>query len=291
MISCTEFIPLYSELFKFIDSKEGKEGVTKYWEYISDTYVEDLLGKCVKEEGLHGCWTYWSKSLNEEACDFKMILDEESNEFAIYMGGCPSKAMINKLSYMNPYEDYCGHCAILYDRVLRKYGIEMFEKDYSKISESKCILRFCKQFKDYEKIKLENLNRIVKNNQVVEFVNKLCKNTPVGAYEFGDKYVVKVVEYKTKEEESKDFELHKEHFDIHLMISGEEKILFSNKKVESIKDFDDINDGGIVEVPKTSAINYSEKEAIIIPPNILHMAGYSVDSEKTIKKAIIKIKK
>ena len=138
MLSCTEFIPLYSELFKFLDEKEGKQGVVKYWEYISDTYVQDLLGKCVEKDGLKGCWNYWSKSLNEEACDFKMELDEENNVFSIYMHGCPSRAIINKLSYMKPYEDYCGHCAVLYDRVLRKYGIELFKLDYNKVSECKC---------------------------------------------------------------------------------------------------------------------------------------------------------
>lgn len=139
MISCTEFVLLYSELFKFIDKKEGRDGVMKYWEYISDTYVADLLGKAVEKEGLKGCWNYWSKSLNEEACDFKMTLDEENNDFSIYMSGCPSKKLINEHAYMQPYEDYCGHCAILYDRVLRNYGIEMYDHDYSKVKDCKCV--------------------------------------------------------------------------------------------------------------------------------------------------------
>ena len=145
MLSCTEFIPVYSELFKYLEKKEGKEAVLKYWEYISDTYVQDLLGKCVEEEGIKGCWTYWAKSLNEEACDFKMELDEENGEFSIFMYGCPSRGIINKLSYMEPYEDYCGHCLVLYDRVLRKYGIELSRYDYSKVSECKCEICFKKK--------------------------------------------------------------------------------------------------------------------------------------------------
>ena len=139
MISCTEFIPLYSELFKFLDKKGGKKEVLKYWEYISDEYVEPRLGEEVRKNGLKGCWNYWNVSLNEEACDFKMILDEEEGVFSIYMEGCPSRGMINQLSYMKPYEDYCGHCAVLYDRVLRKYGIQAVNCDYSKVNECKCI--------------------------------------------------------------------------------------------------------------------------------------------------------
>ena len=34
MISCTEFIPLYSELFKYLETIGGKEEVLKYWNYI-----------------------------------------------------------------------------------------------------------------------------------------------------------------------------------------------------------------------------------------------------------------
>ena len=45
MISCTEFIPAYSELFKFIEQREGYEGVVEYWNLISDEYVEGRLGE------------------------------------------------------------------------------------------------------------------------------------------------------------------------------------------------------------------------------------------------------
>ena len=33
MISCTEFIPAYSELFKFIDRKSGRQAVYDYWNW------------------------------------------------------------------------------------------------------------------------------------------------------------------------------------------------------------------------------------------------------------------
>ena len=52
MVSCTEFIPFYSELFKYLEQLNGKKEVIKYWEYISDTFVQDLLGKKVEEHGL-----------------------------------------------------------------------------------------------------------------------------------------------------------------------------------------------------------------------------------------------
>lgn len=142
MVSCTEFIPFYSELFKYLEQLNGKKEVIKYWEYISDTFVQDLLGKKVEEHGLRGCYEYWAKSLNEEACGFTMVLDEENGEFSIDLHSCPSRGMLNSLSHIEPYEDYCGHCAVLYSRVLKKYGIVAKDMDFSQVDKAKCSLKY-----------------------------------------------------------------------------------------------------------------------------------------------------
>ena len=139
MISCTEFIPLYSELFKYLEKKEGYDGVLRYWEEISDKYVEPRLGEEIKKNGLKGCWNYWNKSLNEEACDFTMEYDEEKEFFRITMRGCPSKGMLLKLGYTNPYPKYCKHCDVLYSRCAKKYGIEITNDD-RECDKAKCEL-------------------------------------------------------------------------------------------------------------------------------------------------------
>lgn len=144
MISCTEFIPLYSELFAYLEDRGGKAEVMKYWEYISDTYVADLLGKQVSEKGLDGCWDYWAKSLNEEACDFVMELDDEKKTFSIELRHCPSRGMLNSLKHIEPYHDYCGHCKVLYARQLKKYGIEVDTVDFSNVKNACCLLKYKK---------------------------------------------------------------------------------------------------------------------------------------------------
>ena len=121
MISCTEFIPAYSELFKYLEEKNGHEEVEKFWEYLSDNFLDNLRDLAA-EKGLRGCWEYWSHTLNEEAADFEMILDEEEGFFSINMRNCPSKGMLLKLEHVEPYHDYCGHCDLLYRRVLEPLG-------------------------------------------------------------------------------------------------------------------------------------------------------------------------
>ena len=39
MISCTEFIPAYSELFKFLEAQGGREAVEAFWEHLSDRFL------------------------------------------------------------------------------------------------------------------------------------------------------------------------------------------------------------------------------------------------------------
>jgi len=140
MISCTEFIPAYSELFKFLEEMGGYDEVMRYWLYISDTYVEPLLGPLVDQKGILGCWEYWTRALNEEAADFTMTLDLDKQELRSEMHHCPSKGLLLQLKHMEPYPRYCDHCGVIYDPVLKKRGIGQ-ERDHSHCDEARCSSR------------------------------------------------------------------------------------------------------------------------------------------------------
>jgi hypothetical protein len=143
MISCTEFIPAYSELFKFLERKGGKEAVVRYWERISEDGL-DMLRDLVEENGIRGCFMYWSHTLNEEAADFTITLDEEEGTFRIDMHYCPSKGRLLEFKHVEPYRDYCQHCDILYRRVLEPMGYE-YNYDMSQIDKAKCVLTITKK--------------------------------------------------------------------------------------------------------------------------------------------------
>lgn len=136
MISCTDFIPAYSELFKYLESKGGGKAVNDFWNYLADNFLMNLKG-LVKKNGIRGCWMYWSHTLNEEAADFTMELDEEAGEFTITMHHCPSKGRLLEYSHIEPYHDYCGHCDVLYRRVLEPLGFEC-NMDLSECDKAKC---------------------------------------------------------------------------------------------------------------------------------------------------------
>lgn len=114
MISCTEFIPAYSELFTYLEDHHGRAEVDRFWKYL---FVPDgkgipLIG-FVEREGIAGCFSYWSGTLNEEAAGFTMYLNEKRGFFMSNMHRCPSKGRLLELKEtigITPYHDYCLHC-------------------------------------------------------------------------------------------------------------------------------------------------------------------------------------
>ena len=142
MISCTDFIPAYSELFRFLHERGGREAVEAFWASLSDRFLGNLRD-LVTEHGLRGCWLYWSHTLNEEAADFTMELDEEAGRFRITMHRCPSKARLLACKHIEPYADYCRHCDALYRRVLEPLGYE-YDIDLSECDRARCREATCK---------------------------------------------------------------------------------------------------------------------------------------------------
>lgn len=138
MIPCTDFIPAYSELFKFLECHGGKLAVEDFWNFLSDRFLTNLR-QAVVERGLRGCWDYWNHTLNEEAAEFSMELDEAQGEFRIDMHRCPSMGRLTEIEHLEPYHDYCRHCDVLYRRVLEPLGYE-YSIDLSHCREARCSL-------------------------------------------------------------------------------------------------------------------------------------------------------
>lgn len=134
MISCTEFILAYNELFSFLEENYGKQAVIEFWEYISDEFLNNL-DRLVREKGIKGMEEYWTHTLTEEGADYEMKV--EGNEFEIYMKKCPSINILNK-SGIRKYSSYCEHCDLLYRRVIEKYG---FFYNIEFIDEAKGVCR------------------------------------------------------------------------------------------------------------------------------------------------------
>ena len=73
MIPCTDFIPAYSEFFKYLEKHHGRGEVEAFWEKLFSPDGSGIpLVNFVEKSGIRGCYEYWAGSLNEEAADFTM---------------------------------------------------------------------------------------------------------------------------------------------------------------------------------------------------------------------------
>ena len=127
MISCKDFIPAYSEFFKYLEEKHGHGEVLSFWESL---FVPDGKGiplvNFVAKSRIRGCFEYWAGSLNEEAADFTMYLNEKRGYFQIVMHHCPSKGRLLELQAdtgVTPYPYYCFHCDY-YRSHVEMYGLK-----------------------------------------------------------------------------------------------------------------------------------------------------------------------
>jgi hypothetical protein len=112
MISCTEFIPAYSTLFTYLEENWGAEEVPVYWSQNFDPAKAPIYGY-IRREGIRGCFSYWTVTLNEEAADFTMYLNEKRGFYLLEMHRCPSKGRLLELKDtvgVEPYRNYCFHC-------------------------------------------------------------------------------------------------------------------------------------------------------------------------------------
>lgn len=142
MISCTEFIPAYSELFTYLEDKYGRDAVDRFWEYLFEPDGKGIpLINFLKEEGLRGCFTYWKGTLNEEAADFTLYLNEKRGFYLCDMHKCPSKGRLLKLEEeigIIPYHDYCLHCDH-YRESVEKAGLK-YIYNFNGVDKAACSL-------------------------------------------------------------------------------------------------------------------------------------------------------
>ncbi|HOX37218.1 MAG TPA: hypothetical protein PL033_04445 [Candidatus Brocadiia bacterium] len=137
MLSCTEFICAYNELFKFLHRRYGREAVDRLWEGISDEFLENLR-ELAARDGLRGMNEYWSRALTEEGGDWE--IEMSPRHFEIRIRACPSVGKLRRAGHIEPYADYCGHCDTLYRRVLEPLGYR-YEIEYIDREKGACRVR------------------------------------------------------------------------------------------------------------------------------------------------------
>ena len=140
MISCTEFIPSYSELFSYLEENHGEAEVRKFWTYLFAPTGKGIpLINFARKDGLRGCWDYWMGTLTEEAAHVTKWMSESSGWIYSKMHYCPSKGRLLELEKeigLKPYHNYCGHCDY-YRAALEEVGLTWF-RNHMNVDKAGC---------------------------------------------------------------------------------------------------------------------------------------------------------
>ena len=140
MISCTEFIPSYSELFKYLDGHYGYEEVKRFWAYLFKPDGKGIpLVNFVRRDGLKGAVEYWNGTLKEEAADVTRWYNLEAGWTYSEMHYCPSKGRLLRMKEelgVEPYPHYCDHCDY-YRSALEMFGLRYYRNNL-KVDQAQC---------------------------------------------------------------------------------------------------------------------------------------------------------
>lgn len=170
MISCTEFVPAYSELFTYLDDHYGRAEVDRLWDYLFAPTGKGIpLINYARKDGLKGCVDYWTHIAEEESCDVKFTYNLEDGWYQSESFHCPSKGRLLKLQEeigLTPYKDYCDHCDY-YRASLEEVGLTWI-RNHMGVDNAQCsrVLWDTKKFKG---VMRNNENTVVKRFYPYEY--------------------------------------------------------------------------------------------------------------------------
>lgn len=121
------------------------------------------------------------------------------------------------------------------------------------------------------------------NNNLEKFEN--------GKYEIdGENLYISIQDYHTKPENEGKFEAHKAYADIQFIITGQEKLGYTNlKNCKPTTDYNQENDITFLE-GKGDFVTATKNTFLIFLPQDAHMPCISIDETEYVKKAVVKVK-
>lgn len=109
MLGCQDFCGYYEWTFHYLRRRFGQTAVESLWSKAIALDSQRHYIAAGAESGLLGLYNTWSKTGEDEKCDWTVDLDEERNVLHVNMHNCPSKGFLI-LNNRNADEDYCDHC-------------------------------------------------------------------------------------------------------------------------------------------------------------------------------------
>ena len=130
MLGCHDFCGYYDWTFAHIRRELGEAVLRKVWAHAIGGDAQQAYLEAANREGLRGLFNVWTKTGEDEHCDWTFTLDEQRNVLRWDMRNCPSKGFLLE-NDLNADEDYCDHCIGWISPLLAKAGIEVTAHEHN----------------------------------------------------------------------------------------------------------------------------------------------------------------
>ena len=144
-------------------------------------------------------------------------------------------------------------------------------------------------------LKITNLQDLKKYfdipQEALDFLANASKDTENGKYPFTPDCFINVMDCQTKNDDTAMMEAHDKFVDVQFMIDGEEKIYYTDRTpLELGEAYNEAKDRCFYKWQKADTVTYQTGEAVVLYPIEAHLPGRAVNEEKTVKKAVMKVR-
>lgn len=130
MLGCQDFCGYYDWTFHHVAQRFGQSALHALWEEAIGGESQAHYEKAGAALGLRGLYTTWTRTGEDEHCDWTFTLDEQRNVLRWDMRECPSKGFLLQ-NDLNASEDYCDHCVGWIAPLLARVGVEVAAHEHN----------------------------------------------------------------------------------------------------------------------------------------------------------------
>ena len=130
MLGCQDFCGHYEWTFHHVRRTWGQAAVALLWDEAIGRDSQQHYAQAAAANGLRGLFDTWTKTGEDEHCNWTFTLDESRNVLRSDMRECPSKGFLTAHD-LNADEDYCDHCMGWVIPMLESVGGEVLEHEHN----------------------------------------------------------------------------------------------------------------------------------------------------------------
>ncbi|MGT2757538.1 YhcH/YjgK/YiaL family protein [Streptococcus ovuberis] len=128
-------------------------------------------------------------------------------------------------------------------------------------------------------------------DQALDFLSQeALQNLELGRHTIdGDSVFALIQDNQLNQSESPEFEYHRSYLDLHLLLDGQETIIYGFGDRQSTKDYDEVQDFGFETCERHLKMTIDSQHFVIFYPGEAHQPNVYAGAGDAVKKCVVKV--